>query len=149
MLIDKKIKLKINKKNINYIKSKGYDVELKDNIIIDTIDLNVGSHKLVKVKCDICNTEKIIMFQKYIKNINNGGFYACSSKCAQNKVKKTNFKKYGNDYYTQTYEYKDKIENNSLKKYGVKHYLQSEEIKNKIKNTNFKKYGKMYLVIIK
>jgi hypothetical protein len=59
----------------------------------------------IKVKCDICGKEKEIMFQKYIKNISNGGFYSCSSKCAQDKIKKTNKDKFGKEYYTQTNEY--------------------------------------------
>jgi len=141
MLIGDKIKIKISKKNIIYIKSRGYDVKLMDIIEIETTDLNHGSHRKVKVKCDICGKEKEIMFQKYIKNINNGEFYACSSKCAQDKVKKTSMDKFGSEYYTQTKDYKDNIKETNLNRYGVEHHLQSEEIKNKIKETNLNRYG--------
>ena len=85
MLLEEKIKIKVSMKNIEHLKSKGYDCELKDIIEIFTKDINEGSHILVKVKCDICGKEKEILFQKYIKNINNDNFYACSSKCAQDK----------------------------------------------------------------
>jgi len=141
MLLEKKIKIKINKKNIEHIKSKGYDVNLKDIVEIKTEDINHGSHRIVKVKCDICGNEKEIMFQKYIKNINNGGFYACSSGCAQDKVKKTSMDKFGSKYYMQTKEYRDSVKKTNFKKYGVEYHLQSEEVKDKIKNTNLKKYG--------
>lgn len=105
MILNKNIEIKINKKNINHIKSKGYDVKLKDIANINIKDLNHGSHIKINVRCDICSNEKEIMFQKYIKNINNGNFYACSSKCAQNKVKKTSISKFGDEYYMKTNNY--------------------------------------------
>jgi hypothetical protein len=142
MIIDRKIEIKVNKKNIDHFKIKGYDVKLKDVINIKTEDLNHGSHKKIKVKCDVCGNEKEIMFQKYIKNVNNGDFYACCSKCAQKKVKKTNNDRFGSDYYTKTNKYRNDIRQTNLEKYGVvEHHLQSNEIKEKIKETNLKKYG--------
>jgi len=141
MLLDEKIELKVSKMNIIHLKNKGYDVNCGDIIEIFTKDLNVGTHRKVRVKCDVCNNEKQIMFQKYIKNINNGGYYACSSKCAQSKVKNTSKNKFGSEYYMQTKEYKDSIKKTNLNRYGVEHHLQSKKIKEKIKNTNIKKYG--------
>jgi len=140
MLIEKNIKIKVSKKNISHLISKGYIVKLKDIINIKTEDLNTGSHLIIKVKCDICNTEKELSFQKYIKNIKNDNFYACSSKCAQDKVKKTSFKKFGTEYYMQTNEYKERVNISDQEKYGC-HHTQNENIKNKIKNTNLKLYG--------
>ena len=141
MLLEKKIKIKVSKKNIKHLISKGYDCKLKDNMEIFTKDINPGSHTLVKVKCDICEKEKEISFQKYIKNIENCNFYACSSKCAQEKVKKTNLKKFGTEYYTQTDEYKGSYKDTCLEKYGVDHHLKNDDIRNKQKITNINKYG--------
>ena len=141
MLLNDKINIKISKKNINHLKEKGYCCVCGDVIEIFTKDLSLGSHIKVNVKCDICGKEKILIFQKYIKNINNGGFYACSSKCAQSKVKNTNFIKFGYEYYTQSNDYKEKSKNTCLKKYGTKYHLSSNIIKNKIKETNLKNYG--------
>jgi len=141
MLLDEKIKIKVSQKNINHLKKLGYDCELKSIIEIFTKDINNGSHIKVRVKCDICGNEKEIFFQKYIKNINNGDFYACSSKCAQEKVKKTNLINFGNEYYTQTEEYKIKVEKTSLVEYGCRHFTQNENVKEKKKNTNIKNYG--------
>ena len=141
MIINEKIEIKISRKNIEHFKSKGFEVALKDLILINSGDLNYGSHRFVKVKCDICGNEKEIMFQKYIKNIRNGGFYACSSKCAQDKVKKTSLKNFGSEYYMQTDEYKKQTKKSNLKKYGVEYHLQSDIVKEKIKEVNIKKYG--------
>ena len=141
MIIDKKIKIKVSKKNIEHFKSKNIDCHLKEVIEIEPILLNEGSHLKINVKCEICGNEKKLMFQKYIKNIKNGGVYCCSSKCAQSKVKKTSLEKYGTEYYTQTNEYLKRYKKTSLEKYGTEHHLQNNKIKNKIKNTVIKKYG--------
>jgi len=112
----------------------------------------------------MCGKVKEIYYQKYIKNIKNGNYYACCSKCAQNKVKKTSLEKYGEEYYTKTNEYKSKtiisnnekynsdfyltsnigketIKNINLNKYGVENPFSNKLIKQKIKNTNIIKYG--------
>ena len=142
MIINEKFEIKISKKNIEHFKSKGYSkIKLKDIIIINSDELNKGSHLEVKVKCDICSKVKKLSFQKYYKNISNGNYYACSSKCAQSKVKKTSITKFGTEYYTQTSEYKIKTEKTNLKKYGTKYHLQSDIIKEKIKKTNLQKFG--------
>lgn len=136
------MKIKVTKKNIEYLKLRGYNsIFLNDFVEIKTIDLNPGSHTIIDVECDVCGKQKKLMFQKYYKNIKNGGFYACSSICANNKVKNTTLKKYGVDHYTKTDEYKKSVEETSMKKYGCKHFTQNNEIKNKIKETNLKKYG--------
>ncbi len=141
MLLDEKVSIKITKKNIIHLQTKGYDCKLKDIIEIKTIDMNNGSHIPVRVKCDVCGEEKEIFWQKYVKNINNGGFYACSSKCAQEKVKNTSIEKFGKEYYVQTEKYKEDVKKSSLLKYGCEHFTQNEEIKEKIKKTNIEKYG--------
>ena len=140
MIIIEKIKIKVNKMNIKHFISKGYNVKIKDIITINSNDLSVGSHIKVKVKCDTCEEEKELSFQKYIKNIKNDNFYACSSKCAQKKVKKTNIKKFGKEYYTQTIEYIDKVNKTDSEKYGC-HHTKNENVKEKQKATLNKKYG--------
>jgi hypothetical protein len=141
MLTDKTIKVKVSKKNIEHFKKLNIKCNLKDIIEIDPINLNEGSHILVNVKCDICGNEKVLLFQKYIKNIKNGGIYCCSPKCAQEKVKNTSLKNFGSEYYTQTKEYKKRYKETSLEKYGVEHSSQNEDIKNKGKRTSMERYG--------
>ena len=141
MLIDKTIKIKVSMKNIEHFKKLNIECNLKETIEIDSKNLNKGSHILVDVKCDICNTEKQLSFQKYIKNIKNGGIYCCSSKCAQLKVKNTSLEKFGSEYYMQTDEYKKRHRKISLEKYGVEHHTQNEDVKNKSKETSMRIYG--------
>ena len=140
MIINKKYEIKISKKNSTWLNNKGYIFEHGDIITINTEDLPEGSHKKIEVKCDICGKEKKIMFQKYIKNINNGGYYACSSKCAQSKVIATSKEKYGSEYYMQTEEYLERVKNTSLENHGVEHHTQSNVVKDKIKKTCLELY---------
>ena len=91
MILTKKVKIKVTKRNFDKL-SETFDIKLGDILNISPNHLTNGSHVKIDVKCDICNCEKEIMYQKYIKNVNNGGFYACGTKCAQEKVKKTSIK---------------------------------------------------------
>lgn len=141
MILDEFILVKISKKNIEHFKKLGYNAYLKEFLKVNPYDINGGSHIKIHVKCDVCDKEKIILFQKYYKNIKNGGFYACSSKCAQEKVKNTSIKNFGSEYYTQTKEYKEKCTITSQSKYGTNHHIQSDIIKKKIAETNLKLYG--------
>ncbi|MCK9477005.1 MAG: hypothetical protein M0R46_13855 [Candidatus Muirbacterium halophilum] len=141
MITEKKYEIKTSKKNEKWLISKGYKFNTGETITINTKDLPRGSHKIIMVKCDVCSNEKEISFQKYIKNISNGGFYACSPKCAQDKVKATTKEKYGKEYYIQTEEYKIRYEKTCLEKYGVIHHTKNENIKEKQKETMLEKYG--------
>jgi hypothetical protein len=141
MIISKYVEIKVSKTKIKEFKELGFDVKLNDVINLPIQNLSDGSYYIIEVMCDVCNKIKNIKYQKYTKNIKNGGFYACSSKCAQSKVKNTSTNKFGSEYYTQTKEYKERIEQTSYKKYNVRHHVQSEDVINKMKNTNVERYG--------
>jgi hypothetical protein len=140
MIIDKYCTIKINSKNIEYYKIKGYDTENKE-IEIETKDLTPGSHKVINVKCDICNKEKSITWKEYYKSYSNGFLYCCSSKCSQYKNKKTNLERYGVDNPTKSKDILKKREESNIKKYGVKNTLELKSVKESIKKTNIEKYG--------
>lgn len=144
MIIQDKIKVKPNKKTETWFSNKGYVFNTGDVIEIKTCDLNTGSHIEIEVKCDVCGNNKKLSYQKYIKNIKNGDFYACCSKCAQEKVKITTKEKYGTEYYIQTDEYKERHKETCLERYGVEHHTKSEIIKEKTKKTYLEKYGVEY-----
>jgi hypothetical protein len=141
MILKKKTEIKTSKKNEIWLKSKGYEFITGEIIDIKTEDINPGSHLEIDVKCDVCDNEKKLSFQKYIKNINNGGFYACCSKCSQEKVKKTSKEKFGSEYYMQTDEYKQRHKETCLEKYGVEHHTQNILVKDKQKETMLERYG--------
>jgi hypothetical protein len=141
MIVSKNINIKVSCKTITKLRSLGYDVKINDIISIPIEHLDNGSHIKVDVKCEICGLEKSIMYQKYLKNIKNCGIYACNSKCAQFKVKKTSLEKFGKEYYRQTDECIKRIEDTNIERYGSKSPFGSDYIKSIIIKTNLEKYG--------
>lgn len=59
------------------------------------------------------------------------------------KIKETNRKKFGSDWYLQTDDYKRKTKE-TLEQYGVINVFQLKEVKDKIKQTNLERYGVEY-----
>ena len=141
MLVDIPIEITIHKKNINFYLNLGYACNLKDKITIQTSELTLGSHTIVDVICDNCGKPKSIAYQKYIKNIKNMNFYACSSKCAQDKVKNTNIKNFGDESFARTNEYKIKLKKIIDEKYNGIHFTKTKEVIEKNKQTCLEKYG--------
>jgi len=143
MIKDEFIKINLNSRNISKIRDYMSNGEL---VIGDLVEIPIkildrGSHVRVNCVCDICGLEKVISYQKYIKNVSNGGYYSCSSKCSQFKVKKTSLDKYGEEYYMKTNEFINRVNKTNLYKYGSEWYLTSEEGKEKISNIIIEKYG--------
>lgn len=64
-----------------------------------------------------------------------------TKKCKVKKQKYNNLKKYGEDHYSKTQEYKDKIRKTCIAKYGVEHFTQTSEYKEKYKKSLKDKYG--------
>jgi len=90
MLINDSIDIIVNSmdvKRLSEISDKYKNLHKGDIINILVSELSKNSKRKIKVKCDICGKEKELSYDKYLKNINNCDFYACSSKCAQEKVK--------------------------------------------------------------
>jgi hypothetical protein len=141
MLVDKTVIIKCNGHMSNYYKSKGYDAEYNKIIEINIDDLPRGSSVKVKVKCDICGKEKMLTYEKYMKNISKYNIYTCSTKCAQIKNIKTNNIRYGVDNPLQNKEIHAKVDNTNLIRYGKKNVFENDEIKKKCENTMIKKHG--------
>lgn len=143
MILDKKIEIKITKRNINHY-SKFFNVNLKDLILIDVEEhLQKGSNIKLNVKCDICKCSRYITYQSYIKNINSCDehpIYTCD-KCSHIKIKSNNLKKYGVEYFSKTKEYTRKFKKTMIEKYGVEYAQQSETIREKTKKTNLENFG--------
>ena len=141
MIISNKIEIKISPFNKKYYESKGYICNINDIIFVNVYDLSYGVSIKIKVKCDVCGNEKELSYCKYNKNIKNGGFYSCSSKCSSEKVKKTNIINFGHACVMNCDSIKERVKNTNLDKYGCENVFQNNEIKNKIKITNLEKYG--------
>jgi hypothetical protein len=109
------------------------------NILVSELSLN--SKRKIDVKCDICGKEKKLCYAKYLKNITNCNFYACSSKCAQEKVKKTCLINFGVTNASFSDEKKKKRVNTNIKKFGESNPFSNKEIQKKLKEISIEKYG--------
>jgi very-short-patch-repair endonuclease len=157
MILDKTVEILGNNKNLKRYKELGYKIICGEKINIRIEDLICGSHAKIKVKCDICEKEKTIQYNKYIKNTKKFTLpYCCSRLCGNFKFKKTKLEKYGDENYvnsikakkTKLEKYSNQNYNNRKlseraceERYGVKHVSQNKEVKEKVKKTNLKRYG--------
>ena len=96
--------------------------------------------------CKICGNE--VSFES---NTQLWGYKKyCSGRCAnrdkmvRDKIKQTCIEKYGEDYYSKTFEYKNRVKETCIEKYGVDSYLKTNEFKDKLKHTCLDKYNSEY-----
>jgi len=160
MIITKKVDIKINPSNCNYLKSKGYEnLKTNDIISVNVEDLSNGSHAIIDCKCDICGKEKSLMYRYYVKNIKKHNIFTCHEcgrikkklTCKEkyddenysnrNKYKKTMLKKYGVINPSKLKEVKEKRKTTMLENHGVEYYVLSKDFKDKSKKTSIKNYG--------
>ena len=141
MIITEKVFLKMNNKWIRHFWNKGYECKQYDVIEVKVEDLTENSHAKISVKCDMCGKISNIKYQGYNTSIKNGGYYACSKKCGNNKYVNTNIERYGVTNTTKLQDVKIKMEKTNRKKYGTKAPSQNKEIMDKMKNTCMKRYG--------
>ncbi len=143
MILDKYLKIRITKRNLPHFINFYKDIKLKDIINVDPNNLQKSSGQYVNVACDLCNLQRKIKYQAYIKNISSCpeySIYTCD-KCSHIKIKEFNRKKWGVDYFSQTDEYAQKFKETMLERWGVEYALQSDELKEKAKKTNIEKFG--------
>lgn len=140
MIISKTIKVEIKPRNINIYKSKGYSCNLNDIIEVDVCDLNSNSHALIKVRCEICETERDLKIKTYCKNYNNYNLYTCH-KCSYIKRKMTCLSKYGVDNPMKSENIHNKMRETNLKRYGVEYPIQNINIRNKFTLTMIESYN--------
>jgi hypothetical protein len=98
MILTKEVNIFINNKVITYYKKLGYTIKPNDFNKIKVEDLLRNSMVRIDVKCDICEKENNIIFQKYTKNIKKYNFYTCV-KCSHIKNKITYKNKFGYENY--------------------------------------------------
>lgn len=164
MILSKEVEVVLNSANMNHFNSLGYENLKKGNKIIIPIEhLTKGSHSIVKVKCDICGEERELVYRYYTKSLKSNGYYVCSSKCGQLKIKKTKLEKYGNENYfnsekakktclekygfenpSQIEKFKDKRKDTMLDRHGVEYYVMNKEFKGKSEKTSLENYGTLH-----
>ncbi len=143
MILDKQIKIKITKKNIDHYSTNYDSINLKDIILVSASHLQPSSNIKINVSCDICDIHRYIKYQAYNKNINSCKeypIYTCD-KCSHIKLKSYNREHYGVEYYSKTNEYKEKVLTTNKDKYGADHYSKTIEYKERVARTNLEKFG--------
>lgn len=107
MILDEFIETTISHLNVKYYKSLGYkDIKCNQKIKIPVVHLPIESNLKIKVKCDVCENEKILAYQKYNKNIRKYNIYTCNSSCAQFKNRLTLKETYGQENFNRSEENK-------------------------------------------
>ena len=132
--------VKINSNNLEHYKSKGYECNKGDEIIVRAEDLTKGSHQKVKIICNGCGEESEVEYRYYLKIQHDSKTYC--NKCKHKYVTfKTNLEKYGFETPTQNEDVKKKVRATNLERYGVENVSRNEDVKKKIKSTNLERYG--------
>jgi len=139
MILDEKIKIKGNPRNLKYFKNLNYDIKINEYVDVEIKDLFKNSHVKVNVKCDICEIERIITYFSYVRNIGNDNLYTCPV-CSKIKSKKTSIIRYGVEYAIQSDVIKQKRKENNIDKYGVDEPAKLNVNIQKTKNTKKIKY---------
>jgi hypothetical protein len=138
MLLNRKVKIRINASNIKRLKKLGYtNIKVNDIIKIKIQHLSKGSQVKVKIKCPICDNIKNIEYYSLLKAYPNINDYMCRN-C---KRKENLILKFGVDNIFQVDSIKNKIKNILIEKYGVDNVSKNENIQNKKKKTNIERYG--------
>jgi len=132
MIVDKEIELKVNGSQLKHFNSIGLDVKSGDVIKINPSQLNRGSNIKILCRCDVCGKEKLHPYRRYTRSTDNGGYYSCSTKCAQDKTKNTFLENYGVEHHFQSKSSKDKIKETFIKNYGTDHFTHSDEYQNRV-----------------
>lgn len=147
MIVNDKILINISYKNITHYIKLGYEPILHKELEILTIDLPKSSHVKIDVRCELCGTETILYYYKYMENKNRHGFYGCR-KCSRSKASKTMLDKYGVTNTSKLETVKEKRKQTCLEKYGEITNLKHKDTIEKRKETMIKLYGtdKFYLL---
>lgn len=141
MILDEFVEVMCSYQSKEHYLNLGYKVHCSERFTIPISHLPAQSNAKVHVKCDVCGKEKVIKFQVYTNNINHGGFYACSPKCAYSKNRKTSIEKYGVTHPKKSAKVKQTSEDNLMEKYGVKNVFMLKEVQDKITDYNIERYG--------
>lgn len=155
MIIDKEVYIIVNNQNLEYYKNKGYNAIYREKLLVKVLDLTIGSHYKVNVKCDICNLSNVIEYRQ----LKGKEDYLCNSCAGKNKKKniyteeekksmvekmqKTrNLRKLQDPNYGKCKIKKEKVIKEKVIKEKIKKTPEEiDSIIKKRKKTKFEKYG--------
>ena len=140
---NQKIEISINISNLNHYRDLGYNVKIKDKIIVTPEELPKSSRYRVHVVCDICGEElcegRGVTWDNY--NHQKTDFGDVCYNCKKHKMKDTNLKIWGTTCSLHNSEVHQKTITTNLKRYGTEHCLASPIIRERIEQTNMIKYN--------
>ena len=140
MIKESEVLVKINLRNRSYYEKLGYVID--NEIYVSVIDLLPGSKSKVTAICEVCYSENILQYSKYLlnKNRNGKGYYSCFN-CKTHVMENTCIERYGVKSYSMTDEFResesikwkgtkkgaDKGEKTMLERYGVTSYFKTDK----------------------
>ena len=143
MIKESRVEIVLNAKTIKHYWLLNYIGTPGDKIMVFVKDLTTGSHVKITAIC-ACKNENIISYKTYLKSLKNQRFYCCH-KCCLAKKQLTCIKKYGVSNQLKNKNIQNKIKKTNFLRYGKEHifltdnFLNNEEIKNKRKHTRISK----------
>ena len=158
MILNEKTLIDITERNVTHFKELGYNAIIKEKLEVDIKHLSRYSRNKINIKCDNCNKESIMTYNKYMDNFDRQGFYTCR-KCSGIKKKNSFMENFGNDpdklkeldekrkstnklrNGDGNYNNLEKHKETNIIKFGHEHHLQNKEIFDKLKQTNLERYG--------
>lgn len=143
MIKNKIIPISVTVRNITHFIKLGYNAKIGQILEIETTHLSSSSHVYIDVICEICKSERKLMYHKYLVNKKRHGFYGCRD-CSRQKAYLTSMEKWGVECYNKTDECKERVAQTNMAKFGYKTNLISPEYKEKCKVILKEKYGCEY-----
>lgn len=144
MILQEFIEVNISSKNMQYYRNLGYIIPKKGSYMIKNADISYGSNILEERECDSCGKKITRKHRAWVDTFNCFGkdlCPECAEKFRQEKVKKTNLKKYGVEFPMQSKEIKEKAKQTTRENYGVDYSFQNKEVLKKKDKSIFDKYG--------
>ena len=145
MLPEQTVIINWNSKIKKHYVDKGYVfTKMKDPFEVNVHDLTDGSNVKVRVICDYCGAESMVVWCSYNMLQRKCLIHkdCCNSpECTTKKAQETLMAKYGVFYASKIDGVQEKIRKTNLERYGAENPFASEEIKEKISKINYEKYG--------
>lgn len=141
MILEKEVEIIGHPRNIKYYKKLGYNISVREKVLVKIEHLMPGSTVVVNYKCYNCLSSNKSEFREYYTYTDGLKENYYCNKCNKEKSKKTLIEKYGVDNPMKVDEFKARLRNSIKNKYGVDHFSKTEDFKEKYKNTCKIKYG--------
>jgi hypothetical protein len=137
MLVSDICLVKINAANFKHYTKHFDNIKCGDEIECSIYMLTSNSRARISVRCDLCETEKSLLYKDY----KSYGFVLPEYKCRSCNLKRSNLNNWGVENVFQSEIIKQKITQTNYKKWGVSNVSKSEIIKEKKKKTNNNRFG--------